>query len=38
MPNFADHDDRDMIARFGRDHAVRLQDLRRRYDPDALFA
>lgn len=38
MPNFADSDDQDVITRFGKDHAWRLQDLRRRYDPDALFA
>jgi FAD/FMN-containing dehydrogenase len=38
MPNFADRDDQDVITRFGKDHAWRLQDLRRRYDPDALFA
>ena len=38
MPNFSDADDQDALARFGRDHARRLQDLRRRYDPDGLFA
>jgi hypothetical protein len=38
MPNFADRDDQDVVTRFGKDHAWRLQDLRRRYDPDALFA
>jgi hypothetical protein len=38
MPNFADCDDQDVIARYGKEHAWRLQDLRRRYDPRALFA
>jgi hypothetical protein len=38
MPNFADRDDQDAIARFGNDHARRLADLRRRCDPDGLFA
>jgi hypothetical protein len=38
MPNFADGDDQDAITRFGKDHARRLEDLRRRYDPDGLFA
>ncbi len=38
MPNFADSDDQDLIARFGKDHAWRLQDLRARYDPGGLFA
>jgi hypothetical protein len=37
-PNVADWDDPDVIARFGKDHAWRLQDLRRRYDPGGLFA
>lgn len=38
MPNFADRDDQDSIARFGNDHARRLQDLRGRCDPGGLFA
>jgi FAD/FMN-containing dehydrogenase len=38
MPNFADRDDQDAIARFGKNNADRLRDLRRRYDPDGLFA
>jgi FAD/FMN-containing dehydrogenase len=38
MPNFADRDDQDAIARFGKKNADRLRDLRRRYDPDGLFA
>ncbi|HEX4523738.1 MAG TPA: FAD-binding protein [Casimicrobiaceae bacterium] len=38
MPNFADDDDQDAIARFGKENAERLQGLRRRYDPDGLFA
>jgi FAD/FMN-containing dehydrogenase len=38
MPNFADRDDQDLIARFGNDHARRLEDVRRRYDPDGVFA
>jgi hypothetical protein len=38
MPNFADRDDQDVIARFGNDHARRLAELRRRYDPDRLFS
>ena len=38
IPNFADQDDQDMVARFGKDNARRLQELRRRYDPDGLFA
>jgi len=38
MPNFADRDDQDLIARFGKDHARRVQDLRGRYDPGGLFA
>lgn len=38
LPNFADRDDQGLITRFGNDHARRLQDLRRRYDPDAVFA
>jgi hypothetical protein len=37
MPNFADGDDQDAIARFGK-NAQRLLDLRRRHDPDGLFA
>jgi hypothetical protein len=37
MSNFSDADDQDAIARFGKDHARRLQDLRRRYDSDGLF-
>ena len=38
MPNFSDGDDQDAIARFGKDHARRLQELRMRYDPLGLFA
>ncbi len=38
MPNFADRDDQDAIARFGEENAGRLRDLRRRYDPNGLFA
>ena len=38
MPNFADRDDQDPIARFGNHHAKRLEDMRRRYDPHGLFA
>ena len=38
MPNFSDADDQDPIARFGKDHARRLQELRMRYDPQGLFA
>jgi FAD/FMN-containing dehydrogenase len=38
MPNFSDRDDQDLIARFGKDHARRVQDLRGRYDPGGLFA
>jgi hypothetical protein len=38
MPNFSDADDQDAIARFGKDHARRLQELRARYDPQGLFA
>jgi hypothetical protein len=38
MPNFSDADDQDAIARFGKDHARRLQQLRMRYDPQGLFA
>ena len=38
MPNFTDRDDQDVIARFGNDHARRLAELRRRYDPDRLFS
>jgi FAD/FMN-containing dehydrogenase len=38
MPNFSDADDQDEIARFGKDHARRLQELRVRYDPQELFA
>jgi FAD/FMN-containing dehydrogenase len=38
MPNFADQDDQDMVGRFGMDNARRLQELRRSYDPDGLFA
>jgi hypothetical protein len=38
MPNFSDADDQDPIARFGKDHARRLQELRMRYDPEGLFA
>jgi len=38
LPNFADRDDQDMIVHFGNDHARRLDDLRRRYDPDRLFS
>ena len=38
MPNFADQDDQDAIARFGAANAQRLRDLRLRYDPDGLFA
>jgi len=38
MPNFADGDDLEPIARFGNHNAKRLEDLRRRYDPDGLFA
>jgi len=37
MPNFADHDDQDAVARFGGENARRLHDLRERYDPDGLF-
>jgi len=37
MPNFADRDDQDAIARFGEENARRLRDLRERYDPDGLF-
>ena len=38
MPNFSDADDQDATARFGKDHAQRLQELRRRYDPNGLFS
>jgi hypothetical protein len=38
MPNFSDADDQDPIARFGKGHARRLQELRMRYDPQGLFA
>jgi FAD binding domain len=38
MPNFSDADDQDAIARFGKDHARRLQELHMRYDPQGLFA
>jgi hypothetical protein len=38
MPNFSDQDDQDPVARFGNDNARRLMELRRRYDPDGLFA
>jgi FAD binding domain len=38
MPNFSDGDDQDMVGRFGKDHARRLQELRDRYDPGHLFA
>jgi hypothetical protein len=38
MPNFSDADDQDAIARFGKDHARRLQKLHMRYDPQGLFA
>jgi FAD/FMN-containing dehydrogenase len=37
MPNFSDGDDLDATGRFGK-NARRLQDLRRRYDPNGLFA
>ena len=37
MPNFADGDDQDAIARFGK-NAQRLHDLRLRYDPNGLFS
>lgn len=38
MPNFCDGDDQDAIVRFGKDHARRLYELRRQYDPQGLFA
>ena len=38
MPNFSDADDQDPIARFGKDHARRLQQLRARYDPTGLLS
>ena len=38
MPNFSDQDDQDMVTCFGKDNAQRLQELRRRYDPDRMFA
>jgi FAD/FMN-containing dehydrogenase len=38
LPNFSDQDDTDETRRFGRRHAVRLESLRRRYDPAGMFA
>ena len=38
MPNFGDHDDADDLRRFGRQHAARLEALRRRYDPAGVLA
>jgi FAD/FMN-containing dehydrogenase len=37
MPNFADGDDQDAVTRFGK-NAQRILDLRRRHDPNGLFA
>jgi FAD/FMN-containing dehydrogenase len=38
MPNFSGIDDQDALLRFGRDHAQRLHDVRKRYDPQGVFA
>jgi FAD/FMN-containing dehydrogenase len=38
LPNFGDQDERDDVLRFGRQHALRLAALRRRYDPGGTFA
>jgi hypothetical protein len=38
LPNFGDQDDTDNARRFGRQHAARLESLRRRYDPAGILA
>jgi hypothetical protein len=38
LPNFGDEDDSDNARRFGRQHAARLESLRRRYDPAGILA
>jgi FAD/FMN-containing dehydrogenase len=38
MPNFSGSDDQDALVRFGTDHALRLHEVRKRYDPQGVFA
>jgi hypothetical protein len=38
LPNFGDQDDSDTTRLFGRQHATRLESLRRRYDPAGILA
>jgi FAD/FMN-containing dehydrogenase len=38
LPNFGDQDDADDVRQFGRQHAARLDALRRRYDPAGILA
>jgi hypothetical protein len=38
MANFSDQDAVDEVRRFGREHAGRIDALRRRYDPAGMFA
>lgn len=38
LPNFVDQDDGDEVLRFGRQHALRIAALRRRYDPAGTLA
>ncbi len=37
LPNFGDQDDGDDVFRFGRQHALRIAALRRRYDPAGIL-
>jgi FAD/FMN-containing dehydrogenase len=38
MPNFSNQDDGELVTQFGAEHAERLRALRRRYDPNGVFA
>jgi FAD binding domain-containing protein len=38
LPNFGDEDESDVVRQFGRQHAARLESLRRRYDPAGILA